>query len=102
MSFPPTSHPGGPGFQSGTPRPAPRTPGAGALVSLALDNMLRNQLKVRDPNNAREVAEGLLAYYQGTPQADGIAHESQVLPFLHTRAMAPSHPPQASSSDTEL
>jgi hypothetical protein len=72
------------------------------MVSLALDNMLRNQLKVRDPGNAREVAEGLLAYYQGSPQADGIAQEALGLPFLQTRAMAPPAPPQTGSSDTEF
>ena len=95
MSFPPTI--------SARPatHPAPRAPGKGAAVNLALDNMLRNQLKVRDPGNAREVAEGLLAFYQGTPQADGIVQEAQGLPFLQSRAVA-APPRQASSSDTEF
>ncbi len=95
MSFPPTS--------SARPmtHPASRGSGNGAAVSLALDNMLRNQLKVRDPGNAREVAEGLLAFYQGTPQAEGIAQEAQGLPFLQSRAL-PAPPREASSSDTEF
>ena len=33
--------------------------------------MLRNQLKVSDPRNPRQIAEGLLAFYKDLPQAAG-------------------------------
>jgi hypothetical protein len=82
---------------------APRGGGAAATASLALDNMLRNHLRVNNPRDAKQVAEGLLNYYQDLPQAAGIRQEALGLPFLQGTNAAP--PPAAASpgaSDAEL
>ena len=85
----------------GAPRPFP-SPGAGATQALALDNMIRNTLKVSDPRNARQIAEGLLAYYQDLPQAAGIRQEAQGLPFLQTQSAPMLPAAQPTSSDAEF
>ncbi|HEX3995757.1 MAG TPA: hypothetical protein VHX39_31705, partial [Acetobacteraceae bacterium] len=77
----------------------------GGHVGLALDNMLRNHLKVNNPRDARQIAEGLMAYYQDLPQAAGIRQEVMGLPSLPPGAMLSqqrSLTAQASSSDTEF
>lgn len=78
------------------------TSGSGASSRLALDNLIRRELRVSDPNNAQEVADALLSRYQGTPQADGIRREAEGLPFL----LAPSTPTKMAnvetSSDAEM
>ncbi|HEY1414061.1 MAG TPA: hypothetical protein VGF36_18085, partial [Rhodopila sp.] len=79
--------------------------GGGGHVGLALDNMLRNHLKVNNPRDARQIAEGLMAYYQDLPQAEGIRQEVMGLPSLPPGAMLAqqrSLAAQASSSDTEF
>jgi len=76
-------------------------PTAGATAALALDNMLRNQLRVSNPRDAKQIADGLLAYYQDLPQAAGIKQEAMGLPFLQQPAVVPP-PRQPSSSDAEL
>jgi hypothetical protein len=76
-------------------------PSTAATAALALDNMLRNQLRVSNPRDAKQIADGLLAYYQDLPQAAGIRQEAMGLPFLQQPAVAPP-PRQPSSSDAEL
>src|SRR6202044_2346878 len=83
-------------------RPVQRVHGSGGGPGLVLDNLLRNHLKVRDPRNPREIAEGLLNYYQDLPQAAGIAQEAAGLPFLQARTMAPQPPATPTSSDAEF
>jgi hypothetical protein len=103
MSFPPaatnTTSGGSP-----VPRNAAAHNGAsGASASLALDNMLRNHLRVSNPRDPRQVADGLLAYYQDLPQAAGIRQEALGLPFL--QAPPPATLPaksSPSSSDAEF
>jgi hypothetical protein len=85
----------------GLPRPLP-APGAGATHMLALDNMLRNKLKVSDPRDARQIADGLLAYYQDLPQAVGIRQEAQGLPFLAAPTAPMMLASQPTSSDAEF
>jgi hypothetical protein len=65
--------------------------GAGNPQRLALDNLIRRELKVGDPNDPGQVAQALLDYYQGDPRARAIAQESRGLPFLQAR---PDHAPQ--------
>jgi hypothetical protein len=105
-SFPPnsfTKSAGSTGAQRGnSPRPGVSRPGSGPTTTLALDNMLRNQLKVNDPRDPKQIAEGLLAFYQDLPQTTGIRHEALGLPMLQTPAMAAPPPPQPSSSGTEF
>jgi hypothetical protein len=100
MAFPPGGYNNNPG--AGHLNGMSRGSGSGATISLALDNMLRNQLKVSDPRNATQVAEGLLAYYQDLPQAAGIRQEALGLPFLQGPAtVAPQAMAAPSSSDAE-
>jgi hypothetical protein len=71
-------------------------------VGLALDNMLRNHLRVNDPRDARQIADGLLAYYSETPQAAGIRQEVLGVPMLPPAMTgARMTPAQPSPSDTE-
>jgi len=63
--------------------------GGAATASLALDNMLRNHLRLNNPRDPKQVADGLLAYYQGLPQAEGIRQESLGLPFLQSLGAPP-------------
>lgn len=72
-------------------------------ATLALDNLIRRELKVSNPNSAKEVAEALLTRYQSRPQAIGIAREAEGLPFLRTPpALKPMSAPAETSSDAEL
>jgi hypothetical protein len=106
VSFPPNGFASGAGYigtpRGNSPRPGVSRPGSGATASLALDNMLRNQLKVSDPRNAKQIAEGLLAFYQDLPQAAGIRQEALGLPFLQAPAMPALPPQQPTSSDAEF
>lgn len=70
---------------------------------LDLDNLIRSQLKVSDPNNAQEVAEALLTRYRDTPQAIAIDREAEGLPYLMTPSQpAPMMKKAETSSDAEL
>lgn len=63
----------------------------GSNRRLALDNLIRRELKVGDPNDPAQVAQALLTRYQADPRAQGINQEAQGLPFLLT----PTAPPPA-------
>jgi hypothetical protein len=77
-------------------------PGAAGNVGLAIDNMLRNELRVSDPRDPKQIAQGLATYYQDLPQTVGINQEAAGLPFQQTRALPMAPPRQPSSSDTEF
>jgi hypothetical protein len=76
--------------------------GAAGNVSLAIDNMLRNELRISDPRDPKQIAQGLAAYYQDLPQTAAISQEAAGLPFQQTRALPMAPPRQPSSSDTEF
>ena len=99
MAFPPNNYASSsPGYSAA--RGTSRDNGS---VNLALDNMIRNQLKVGDPRNPKEVAAALATYYQDLPIAAAIQQEAQGLPFLlapPTTTMLPA--PAATSSDREF
>src|ERR1700733_12133567 len=98
---------GGPGFNGlshpgGTGAPMAPRGSANHHIGLALDNMLRNHLRVNDPRDARQIADGLLAYYSETPQAAGIRQEVLGVPMLPPAMTgARMTPAQPSPSDTE-
>lgn len=73
-----------------------------SMSRMALDNLIRRELKVSDPNNPQQVAEALLNRYKDNPRAVAINREAQGVPFL----LAPSAPvvpvQAATSSDTEM
>jgi hypothetical protein len=80
-----------------------RGPSSASSINLALDNMIRTQLKVSDPRNPKEIAQALLNYYRDLPQAQAITEEAQGLPFLQApmpQTMAAASRP--TSSDTEF
>lgn len=57
---------------------------------LELDNLIRRELKVGDPNDAKQVAEALMERYQSDARARAISQESKGLPFLHSLSSAPT------------
>lgn len=58
--------------------------GPPSKAQLALDNLLRRELRVGDPNNPQQVAKALLERYQSQPRARGIQSEAEGLPFTNT------------------
>ncbi|TBW02150.1 hypothetical protein E0E52_18090 [Azotobacter chroococcum] len=72
--------------------PLPNAAGLGTSnpQRLALDNLIRRELKVGDPNDPMQVAQALLDRYKGDPRAAAIAQEARGLPFLQTVASTPS------------
>jgi hypothetical protein len=98
MSFPSSGYGVG---SAGAPHNGSRS-GTAGNVGLAIDNMLRNQLRVSDPRDPKQIAEGLAAYYQDLPQTAAINQEAAGLPFQQTRALPMAPPRQSSSSDTEF
>jgi hypothetical protein len=98
MAFPPNNY----GSSSGA-YGTRGVSGDSGSVNLALDNMIRNQLKVSDPRNPKQIADALLNYYQNLPQAASIAQEAQGLPFLLAPQQTQVLPPlSTTSSDREF
>src|ERR1700760_2377778 len=87
------------GFGFATP---PRRPSSAATVDLPIDNMIRNQLKVRNVRDPTQIADALLNYYRDLPVAAAVRQEAQGLPFLQAGPAAAPPPPQPTSSDAEL
>src|SRR5580698_1210271 len=98
MSFPSSGYGVG---SAGAPLNGSRSGPAGN-VGLAIDNMLRNQLRISDPRDPKQIAQGLATYYQDLPQTAAINQEAAGLPFQQTRALPMAPPRQPSSSDTEF
>lgn len=53
---------------------------------LVLDNLIRRELKVGDPNDPAQIAQALMTRYSADPRAQAIGQESRGLPFLQTTA----------------
>jgi hypothetical protein len=66
--------------------------GPPSKAQLALDNLLRRELRVGDPRNPQQVAKALLERYQSQPRARGIQSEAEGLPFVN---VAPRFAPAA-------
>lgn len=64
-------------------------------AQLALDNLIRRELRIGDPNDPSQVAKGLMDRYQGDNRARAIRREAEGLPFLL------SAPPSAAPSSGE-
>jgi hypothetical protein len=69
----PQSDPAG-GARTGTP----------SRAQLALDNLLRRELRVGDPRNPQQIAKALYERYQSEPRARAIQSEAEGLPFLRS------------------
>jgi hypothetical protein len=101
MSFPPNSFTGGPAANGQARSPRGPARGNNAAINLALDNLLRNELRVNNPRDAKQIAAGLQTYYQDHPQALGMRQE--VMGVANLPAPLPSPGAVArSSSDTEF
>lgn len=87
-------------FANGTPR------GNSSAVApnqrLALDNIIRRELKVGDPGDPSQIASALLERYKADPRAQAIRQESAGLPFLHASTATPIAIAAPTSSDAEL
>lgn len=69
--------------------------GPPSKAQLALDNLLRRELRVGDPRNPQQVAKALLERYQSQPRARGIQSEAEGLPFVN---VAPRQAPAAADN----
>jgi hypothetical protein len=58
--------------------------GPPSKAQLALDNLLRRELRVGDPRNPQQIAKALLDRYQSEPRARGIQSEAEGMPFLRS------------------
>jgi hypothetical protein len=79
-------------FYGGTGQKGGTAPPSGSQQRLALDNLIRRELKIADPNDPIQVAQALLTRYQDDPRARAIGQEAQGLPFLLS---APTQAPMA-------
>ncbi|MBD2034847.1 hypothetical protein H6F76_07340 [Leptolyngbya sp. FACHB-321] len=70
---------------------------------MALDNLIRRELKVSDPNDSQQIAQALLSRYKDTPKAAAIAREAEGVPFALSTSSSATPIAQASmSSQAEL
>jgi hypothetical protein len=76
--------------------------GGGDQRRLALDNLIRRELKVGDPNDPKQIAEALLNRFKDDPRAGAITQEAKGLPFLQAMSMNPAVAAIASSSYADL
>jgi hypothetical protein len=85
--------------------PAPTGTAAAAAMAggarLALDNLLRRELKVGDPNDASQVAQALMNRYRDDPRARAMAQEAQGLPAMPV-PVAQVAPAQAGATSLDL
>lgn len=80
------------GGRSGTPSKA----------KLALDNLLRRELRVGDPHNPQQVAKALLDRYQSEPRARGIQSEAEGMPFLRSAPRFVQAAPDNTATSVDL
>jgi hypothetical protein len=78
------------------------TPPDTSQQRLQLDNLLRRELKVGDPSDARQVAQALLTRFQGTARARQIEQEARGLPYLPAPVTMPTVSTPQGSSSAEL
>ena len=79
------------------------TPANSGYQRMALDNLIRRELKVSDPSDPKQIANALMERFKEDPRARAINQEANGLPFLLS---APGSgvlvAPAATSSDAEL
>jgi len=79
------------------------SPANSGYQRMALDNLIRRELKVSDPNDPQQVANALLERFKEDPRAKAIGQEARGLPFLLSApANGASLVQAATSSDAEL
>lgn len=75
--------------------------GTSSQQRLALDNLIRRELKVGDPGDPRQIAQALLERYQSDRRAQAIAQESRGLPFLQTGPLTTQAPQVSAAAGSE-
>jgi hypothetical protein len=78
------------------------TPMDNSAQRMAFDNLLRRELRVNDPNDAKQIETALLARYRSTSRVLGLAREAEGLPFLQTASAQPTVVPVTTSNDLDL
>ena len=73
-----------------------------AKPRMDLDNLLRRELKVGDPNDPQQIAKALAERYQGDLRAQAIDGEARGLPFLRTPSLRTSSPPPPTATNVDL
>jgi hypothetical protein len=69
---------------------------------VAIDNLLRRELKVGDPRDPQQIAQALSDRYQGDVRAQAIEGEAKGLPFLQTPILRTSAPPPPTATNVDL
>jgi hypothetical protein len=74
----------------------------GGYQRLAMDNLIRRELRVSDPNDPQQIASALLERFRDDPRARAINQEARGLPFLQALPASAPIMQTATSSDVEL
>ncbi|NJC87403.1 MAG: hypothetical protein FIB02_02550, partial [Desulfuromonas sp.] len=74
----------------------------GGYQSMALDNLIRRELKVSDPGDPQQIASALLDRFKNDPRAGAIRQEAAGLPFLLSTATTTLPAQAPTSSHAEL
>jgi len=75
--------------------------GTGAADRVSFDNLLRRELKVADPSDAKQVAQALMTRYKNDPRAKAMDQEARGLPFAMSPGYQPMSPAAPIASDNE-
>ncbi len=86
----------------GSSSAATTTTAQGGYQRLALDNLIRRELRVGDPNDPQQIAQALLERFKDDARARAISQEARGLPFLNSAGYSPMLMQAPTSSDTEL
>ena len=78
-----------------------RDSGASGQQRLALDNLIRRELKVGDPSDPQQVAQALVERYRNDPRAQAILQESRGMPFLQTAPVVVPLQSQSAATGSE-
>jgi len=89
-------------FYGSSSSPSTAMPANGSTQRLALDNMIRRELKVGDPNDPAQIAQALLNRYKENSRAIAISQEAKGLPFLLSTPSSTVSTQALAYSDAEL
>ncbi|WP_137896596.1 hypothetical protein [Ramlibacter sp. 2FC] len=85
-----------------SPTNAASNPAPNARPRMDLDNLLRRELRIGDPNDPQQIAQALSERYQSDLRAQSIEGEARGLPFLRTPQLRPSAPPPPQATNVDL
>ncbi len=89
-------------FYGSSSSPSSAMPANGSTQRLALDNMIRRELKVGDPNDPAQIAQALLNRYKEDSRTIAISQEAKGLPFLLSAPASSVLTQPLNYSDSEL